>query len=60
MKIIGTISTSEAVNLINTGRVVYAYPRKKIVVVNGFKRYSASTATIAAIKQANQAIKSID
>jgi hypothetical protein len=45
-----TLTQSDVLNLLNTGHVVAAYPRKKLIVVNGFKRYRATPAALRAAK----------
>lgn len=45
-----TITAKQVQELKAAGRVVFAYPRKKEIVVDGFKRYAASPAAIAAAK----------
>lgn len=44
------ITTKEVNELVVTGHVVFGYPRKQIIMVDGFKRYSASPQTIKALK----------
>ena len=46
----GILSLSKAISLINRNHAVYAYSRKKQVVVDGWKLYAASIRTIKAIK----------
>ena len=47
---IGVLTQSDVLNLLNTGHVVAAYPRKRLIVVDGFKRYSATPAALRAVK----------
>lgn len=45
---LGKISVEEVQRLLKTNHVVLAYPRRGEIVVDGFKRYEASKAAIAA------------
>jgi len=45
------ITLSQVKELIATNHVVFAYPRKNLVVVNGFKRYEASDAVCKFVKE---------
>ena len=45
-----SITAKQVQALKAAGRVVFAYPRKGEVVVDGFKRYSAGPAACAAAK----------
>ena len=45
-----SITIKQVQDIKAAGRVVFAYPRKGEVVVDGFKRYSASPAACAAAK----------
>jgi hypothetical protein len=42
------ISAAKVIALRASGQVVFAYPRKGIIVVNGFKRFKASPPAIKA------------
>lgn len=46
------IALAEVKNLIATNHVVFAYPRRGEVVVDGFKRYAATDAVLKYIKAA--------
>jgi len=48
-----TITVKEVLELKRTGHVVFAYPRKGRIVVDGFKHYQASHAAIEAAKAKN-------
>jgi hypothetical protein len=47
-----TITVEQVKQLIASNRVVAAYPRKKQIVVDGFKRFSASPAAIKVAQEA--------
>lgn len=51
MQIIGPITVTQVRQLLETGHVVGVYPRKGEIVVDGFKRYSATPAVCKAAKQ---------
>ena len=42
------ITAAQVTKLKESGQVVFAYPRKGIIVVNGFKRFKATDAAIKA------------
>lgn len=46
------ITAKQVQELKSKGHAVFAYPRKGIVVVDGFKKYKASAAAISAVKTA--------
>lgn len=43
-----TLTQYDVLNLLNTGHVVAVYPRKKLIVVDGFKRYNATQGAVRA------------
>lgn len=45
------ITANEVAALIEANRAVFPYPRKGIIVVDGFKRYTATPAVIAFTKE---------
>jgi hypothetical protein len=50
------ITASEIIYLRRTHHVVYVYPGKKEVQVDGFKRYIITELEIAALRQANNGL----
>lgn len=51
-----TITASEIIYLRRHNHVVYVYPRKREVSVDGFKRYMITEQELSALRQANNGL----
>lgn len=54
MNVISKITAEQVKDLISSNHVVMAYPRKNIIVVDGFKRYNATDAVCKLVKELNK------